>query len=245
MSALIPQRRSANTKKVEHEEDSSGYEPTLELNNISTFIEQGPLNSSYSTSNTPASMHSENMSDAYSPPMVTAFLPDRELSKGLKELTNFIKLIPSSAASGGELTWRAYDEWKEVLSSRDFTHEEFACALIYATEMVLKAKKTAASLASSSLGIITGMPLTTVTWDEVSVEMLGRMSTMAVKSGVLQACTALHHLYAVPAKKVKPTSMATGEVDLGMEVEDSEPEREDEVNASDDRLVTEEGCASS
>lgn len=62
------------------------------------------------------------------------------------------------------------------------------------------------------------MPLIMVPWDQVSMDMLNSMSTMAVKSGILQACKALHHLHYVPVEKEARDSGRTGEISLEVDI---------------------------
>lgn len=107
MFGPTPQRRSVKLQNLRIDDQSSDYQPTIELDCLIPSRDSTSPSSHYSTGNTPTSTFSQDPEDAYSPPMDIALLPGRPTPEGLKTLQYLIDLIPLEAASGGELTWRA------------------------------------------------------------------------------------------------------------------------------------------
>ena len=165
-------------------------EPMIDISNLQLLSEQDTPTSDYSAGNTPEI--SSDTEDSYSPPMDTTFLPGHPISDGLRHLMEMIDFIPKGAAvAGGKPTQKDYATWKGVLFSRDFTHDEYKSALAYAVDMVLKAKKTSIPSEEEVNGLQTEWPLRTILWKDISLDSMARMNSMAIKSGILQACKAL------------------------------------------------------
>ena len=183
----------------------------------------------YSTGDTP---QTQDASDAeYSPPMATFNLPGQLRSSKQMELIEDIDFV-FNLTGAGELRPGDYGALKEILMNGEYEHEDFCCGLLHAAEMFRKEEKKLRPLRATSgsateavdqgrKGFVTGMPLTTIAWEDVNEEMLGRMSTMAVRSGILQAYGAVHDvkhtISKLESKASAPVQEAEGEL---MEVDD-------------------------
>ena len=223
MSAPRPQHRSSRVhtngddavlaEEAARRIDFSDLMPTARQ--IETF-------NSYSTGNTPSppSDSGEGGPDSYTPPMDTTALPARPASSpspaaegpglsGLKKWIHSASTIPGRRA----LTGKDFAAWKEKLRNGGWSHEELGEGLVYAAHLIAAKKcdavfATAAAAAGADVdgafvpqttskaaaGFVTDMPLTTVPWGKANSDKVGRMSTMAVRSGILQALEALHEV---------------------------------------------------
>lgn len=65
------------------------------------------------------------------------------------------------------------------------------------------------------------MPLTTIPWADVNMSMLERTSTMVVRSGILQAYTAVHAVKSA-LREVGNDAVGQGEEGEGMDVDGGE-----------------------
>ena len=123
-------------------------------------------------------------------------------------LINWIEVVSRSQVV--RLMWNDYDQWKNFLYSRSFKHEEYCGALLYAAKRIVNLELRRDDsvtfdvedgtdgnndeITNKNIGIVTGMPLTIVSWNEIDMSVLERMSTMMVRSSILQACRVLKKL---------------------------------------------------
>ena len=146
--------------------------------------------------------------------MSTELLPGHPSSPGLKKLIGWLDSISNPQTPTNKLpSRRDFSSWKAFLFGVHSDHSELCSALIHAIEGIgslqlqrsLEGVDIASDADEGSAGFSTGMPLIVVPWEDVGLAKLGRMSTMAVRSGLLQACTVLHRLHAaIVAAKESP-----------------------------------------
>lgn len=162
----------------------------------------------HSTGNTPIMSHMD-LDDDEDVPAMSACSPAQHCGSGAQaKLIEWFDSLFSDREPMRPLNSEDFSCWKQLL--QNFSHEEYCDLLLHAANEVSIAKSKLGdlytiprlctrSMVADSLadctevkGLATGMPLIIKPWKEVKPEMVKRMTTMAVKSGILQACKALH-----------------------------------------------------
>ena len=120
-------------------------------------------------------------------------LPHRPVRhhSGLDLLIKWIDTVAS--VTSDQPTAEEYYKWQDILTNLNCKRDDLAGALVYATLLVNQKRdaRTTPELLEFD-GITTGMPLKTIPWEVAAVEAsVERMSSMAIRSGILQACVAL------------------------------------------------------
>lgn len=144
-----------------------------------------------STGNTPISSTLDMDEDTYSPPMSAHLLPRPLGSHRPADLVSwFDSLFPDNTPMQS-LDAETFAKLQADLQG--FSHEDYCEVLLYAALTIKDAQKKFNQ--TQDPGLTMGIPLVVIPWCEVNEERIQHMSTMVVKSGVLQACKALQKIY--------------------------------------------------
>lgn len=192
------------------EKSSSDYSPPLELQDTSPTGARSSAvgtGTAYSTGNTPT--HSEFMEDDNGADRETnaaggmlqqtcsEFVHLGSGSDHEPTLTTFMNTLASSPQAS-KTARPDFESWRRIVNSRKHGHESFREALACGASAITHAKKKTTHPAvetESTSGFLNGFPLERIPWEDLVPERTLCMSTMALRSGVLQACLALWELH--------------------------------------------------
>lgn len=164
-----------------------------------------------STGNTPVASPMSSDQDIYSPLMLDSPIERQASFHGPLTLSTLFDSLFLDSEPMRPLQSQDFDSWKDVLDG--YSHEEYCEALSDAARNVNVCQRHLADLhlvpergfcsamndmiswCAEAKGLLIGMPLRLIPWYKVSKDMIQDMSTMAVRSGILQACAAVYRLF--------------------------------------------------